>query len=382
MDEAKQAVASVRSRAVDQVTAHPERFGKNSPTRKLAGDALTTEARITESEAKVKMEREAKANIKSTAEHNKTLKPDQQKVVPPPPKLHPDLTEGGVVDQKRTEAVKINPSLGDLVHGGDRALQFHRETMNTKKLRLNINEQQVAHLNSKGQQPPAELVAKANTQVEDIFKNTLETNDKLTREKPGSLSVNQTKLLAELDGDATTYSAKIANTYHQKSQIEIDSRLKNQSQRSIQRGRDDLDKAYGDFDKAKRDRIETEVQKKLAFGKISLEEYTGFQKDPAAYAQKQPDSAEEAKFRSDLDTAKAEGDKILANAKTNAANAKQRLDYSKTIDDLDGLNTSPDMATGLAKDALARSEALIKRFPRVDRSGFHACKQQQIISLR
>jgi hypothetical protein len=64
--------------------------------------------------------------------------------------LHPDLVEGGVVDQKRSEAVKIDPSLGDVVHGGDRALQFHREGMDTKKLRLNVNEQQVAHLNSKG----------------------------------------------------------------------------------------------------------------------------------------------------------------------------------------------------------------------------------------
>ena len=188
MDEAKQAIASVRARVVDQVTAHPERYGKNSPTRQLAGDALTTEARISGSEkAKAKMAREAKANIETTAQLNKTLKPDQQ-VVAPPPKLHPDLMEGGVVDQKRSEAVKIDPSLGDVVHGGDRALQFHREGMNTKKLRLNVNES-IAHLNSKGQ-PPAELVAKANTQVEEIFKDTLETNDRLTRQKPGSLSAN------------------------------------------------------------------------------------------------------------------------------------------------------------------------------------------------
>ena len=48
MDEAKQASASLRSRAVDQVTAHPERDGKNSPTRQLAGDALTTVPRISE----------------------------------------------------------------------------------------------------------------------------------------------------------------------------------------------------------------------------------------------------------------------------------------------------------------------------------------------
>ena len=363
MDEAKQAIASVRARVVDQVTAHPERYGKNSPTRQLAGDALTTEARIAGSEAKAKMAREAKANVESTAQQNKTLKPDQQPVVPAPPKLHPDLVEGGVVDQKRSAAVKIDPSLGDVVHGGDRALQFHREGMDTKKLRLNVNEQQVAHLNSKGQRPPAELVAKTNTQVEEIFKNTLETNEKLTRQKPASLSVNQTALLAELDGDATTYAAKISSTAHQKSQIEMDSRLKDRSQESIQRGRDELDKAYGDFDKVKRDRIEADVQKKLAFRRISMEEYAEFQKDPAAYAKKQPDSTEEAKLRSELDAAKAEGDKLLATAKTNAANAKQVLEYSKKIDDLDGLNTSPDMATGLAKDALARSEAHMKAIP-------------------
>jgi hypothetical protein len=122
MDEAKQAIASARSRAVDQITAHPERYGKNSPTRQLAGDALTTEARISESEAKAKMRREAKTNIESAAQSNKTLKPDQQPVVPAPPKLHPDLIEGGMVDRKRTEAVKFDPSLGDVVHGGDRAL--------------------------------------------------------------------------------------------------------------------------------------------------------------------------------------------------------------------------------------------------------------------
>lgn len=364
MDEAKQAIASVRSRAVDQITAHPERYGKNSPTRQLAGDALTTEARISESEAKAKMQREAKANIESTAQLNKTLKPDQQPVVPAPPKLHPDLIEGGVVDQKRSEAVKFDPSLGDVVHGGDRAVQFHREGTNTKKLRLDVNEQQIAHLNSKGQQPPAELVAKANTQVEEIFKNTLETNDRLTRQKPASLSVNQTALLAELDSDVTTYAAKISSTASQKSQIELDSRLKNASQQSIQQGRDELDKAYGDFDKAKRDRIETDVQTKLAFRKISMEEYSEFLKDPAAYAKKQPDSAEEAKLRSELDTAKSEGDKLLANARTQAANAKQALEYSKKIDDLDGLNTPTDLATSLAKDALARSEAHMKAIPK------------------
>ena len=310
MDEAKQAIASVRSRAVDQITAHPERYGKNSPTRQIAGDALTTEARISEYEAKTKMQREAKANIEFTAQSNKALKPDQQPVVAAPPKLHPDLIEGGMVDQKRSEAVKFDPSLGDVIHGGDRALQFHREGMNTKKLRLNVNEQQIAHLNSKGQQPPAELVAKSNTQVEEIFKNTLETNDKLTRQKPGSLSANQTALLAELDGDATTYAAKISGTASQKSQIEMDLRQKERGQESIQRQLDVLDKAHGKLDKDKRDRIETDIQTKLAFRKISIEEYADFQKDPVAYAKKQPDSADEAQLRSVLDTAKAEEKKI------------------------------------------------------------------------
>jgi hypothetical protein len=364
MDEAKQAIASVRSRAVDQIAAHPERYGKSSPTRQLAGDALTTEARISESEAKAKMQREEKANIESTAQSNKTLKPDQQPVVPAPPKLHPDLVEGGVVDQKRRDAVKVDPSLGDVVHGGDRALQFHREAMNTKKLRLNVNEQQIAHLNSKGQQPPAELVAKSNTQVEEIFKNTLETNDKLTRQKPGSLSANQTALLAELDGDTTTYAAKISSTASQKSQIEIDSRQKDLGQGSIQRQLDVLDEAHGKLVKDKRERIETDVKTRLAFRRISIEEYAEFQKDPAAYAKKQPDSAEEAQLRSVLDTAKAGGEKYLASATTEAAKAKQVLEYSKKIDDLDGLNTSPDMATGLAKDALARSEAHMKAIPK------------------
>lgn len=363
MDEAKQAIASVRSRAVDQITAHPERYGKNSATRQLAGDALTTEARISESEAKAKMQREAKANIESTAQLNKTLKPDQQPAVPAPPKLHPDLVEGGVVDQKRRDAVKYDPSLGDVVHGGDRALQFNREEINARKLRLNVNEQQIAHLSSKGQQPPAELVAKTNTQAEEIFKKTLETSDQLTRQKPGSLSVNQTALLAELDGDATTYAAKISSTAQQKGQIEIDSRLKDRSVESIQHGRDELDKAYGEFDKAKRDRIEADVQKKWALRQISLQDFGEFQKDPAAYARKQPDSKEEAALRSQLDTAKSEGDKLLANARTQAANAKQALDYSKKIDGLDGLNTPTDLATGLAKDALARSEAHMKAIP-------------------
>jgi hypothetical protein len=364
MDEAKQAIASVRSRAVDQVTAHPERYGKNSPTRQIAGDALTTEARISEYEAKTKMQREAKANIESTAQSNKTLKPDQQPVVAAPPKLHPDLVEGGVVDRKRSEAVKIDPSLGDVVHGGDRALQFHREGMYTKKLRLNVNEQQVAHLSSKGQQPPAELVAKANTQVEEIFKNTLETNDRLTRQKPGDLSVNQTALLAELDGDATTYAAKISSTAHQKSQIEMDSRLKNANHQSTERLMDDLDKEYGKFEKDKRDRIETDVARKMAFRQISLEEYGDILKDPAAYAKRQPDSAEEAKRRSDLDAAKVNGDKYLADARTQAAAAKQLLEYSKKIDDLAGSNTPRDMATDFAKDALARSEAHMKAIPK------------------
>jgi hypothetical protein len=364
MDEAKQAIASVRARVVDQVTAHPERYGKNSPTRQLAGDALTTEARISGSEAKAKMAREAKVNIETTAQLNKTLKPDQQQVVPAPPKLHPDLIEGGVVDQKRSEAVKVDPSLGDVVHGGDRALQFHREGMNTKKLRLNVNEQQISHINSKGQQPPAELVAKANTQVEEIFKNTLEANDRLTRQKPASLSVNQTALLAELDSDATTYAAKISSTANQKSQIEIDSRMKNANQQSTQRLMGDLDKARGQLDKDKRDRIETDVKTKLAFFKISIAEYAEFQNNPAAYAEKQADSEEEAKRRSDLDTAKAAGDKYLASAEKEATKAKQALEYSQKIDDLDRLNTPTDLATGLAKDALARSEAHMKAIPK------------------
>ena len=72
MDEAKQAIASVRSRAVDQVTAHPERYGKNNPTRQLAGDALTTEARISGSEAKAKMAPRQRQTLKprhSTTRH-------------------------------------------------------------------------------------------------------------------------------------------------------------------------------------------------------------------------------------------------------------------------------------------------------------------------
>lgn len=364
MDEAKQAIASVRSRAVDQVTAHPERYGKNSPTRHLAADALTTEARISESEAKAKMQREAKANVESTARLNKTSKPDQQPVVPAPPKLHPDLIEGGTVDQKRSEAVKVDPSLGDVVHGGDRALQFHREGMNTKKLRLNVNEQQIAHLNSKGQQPPVELVAKTNTQVEEILKNTLETSDRLSRQKPASLSVSQTELLAELGGDATTYAAKISSTASQKSLIEMDSRLKAANQQSTQRLRENLDKEYGEFEKGKRDRIEADVKLKLAARKISLEEYIDYQKDPAAYAGKQADTEAEAKRRSELDVARVEGDKYLATAGKEAATAKQALEYSQKIDDLDGLNTPTDLATGLARDALARSEAHMKAIPK------------------
>ena len=82
-----------------------------------------------------------------------------------------------------------------------------------------------------------------------------------------------------------------------------------------------------------------------------MAEYAKFQNSPAAYAEKQADSTEEAKRRSDLDTAKAAGKKYLASAEEEAAKAKQVLEYSQKIDDLDRLNTPIDLVTGLAKDA-------------------------------
>src|SRR5690348_17821532 len=52
----------------------------------------------------------------------------------------PDLAEGGLVDRKRAEALKIDPRLGDVVHSGERAINFTRDGLATKKLRL-ANEQ-------------------------------------------------------------------------------------------------------------------------------------------------------------------------------------------------------------------------------------------------
>ena len=143
----------------------------------------------------------------------------------------------------------------------------------------------------------------------------------------------------------------------------MDSRSATANQQLAQRLVDSVDEAHGELVKEKRDRIEADVRSRLPFGRISTEEYGEFLKDPAAYAEKQPDSEEEAKRRSQLDVAKTEGAKYLANAGTEATKAKQALDYSQKIDDLDRLNTPTDLATGLAKDALARSEAHMKAIP-------------------
>src|SRR5262249_14518779 len=156
-----------------------------------------------------------------------------------------------------------------------RAVQFARDVSGTKKLRLANDEQQVAHLRSKQQlaeakgrtaeRPPAELVAKVNTQLEQLYDSTLATHDRLTREKPGSLGVEQTKLLGELGGDAYVLSAKISAAHHQKQDAEATQSLLHEQKSTAQQARESAQKGLAEFQQAKITRLRTELEKKAFF---------------------------------------------------------------------------------------------------------------------
>ena len=355
--EAKEAIASVGSHAAEQVQSHPERYGKNSATRRLAGDALSLEANIISTEAKASMDQEGKKLEETTRNQG------DPKVVPPPPALHPDLAEGGAVDKKREAAVKVDPSLADVVHGGDRAVNFARDGMQTKKLRLSIDEQQVAHLASKEQDPPPQLVASVNKQLDSIFDTALHTNEKLTREKPGTLSIAQTQLLSETDTDLAVNAAKISSVERQKRLIESASDLSRFTEGSLDRSKTGLEKNFKAFEQQKLERVKGDVYRPNAGGLTDPFAINEFEKNPAAFAEKAEDTPEEAEARGMYEQAFREVGEQLKDARTRSADAKTAQDISKKIDDLDGLNNDPEMVTGLAMDAIKRSEAHLNVIP-------------------
>src|SRR5262249_29607053 len=151
-----------------------------------------------------------------------------------------------------------------VVNGGDRAVQFAREVQGTRKLRLAIGEQQVAHLNSKKQQPPAELVAKVNKQTESLFKDTVDMNEKLTREKPGTRSLEQTKFLAELDGDTVAMAGKISAAHRQKTDIEGAQRIAHQNVGLTKRYVENIDDALKQVNESKKERVLNELKTSIA----------------------------------------------------------------------------------------------------------------------
>ena len=373
LDEAKRAIASVRAHAVEQVTQNPARFGKDSATRTLAADGLATEANIAQVEATSAMNREAKKLTDATDAQNKAAKPNDPKLVPPPPKMHADLAEGGVVDSKRAEAVKIDPRLGDVVHGGDRAVQFARDVSGTKKLRLANDEQQVAHLKSKqqsaeakgapSQRPPAELVAKVNREAEQLYSSTLATHDQLTREKPGMLSVEQTKLLAELGGDAYALSSKIAAVHHQKNDAEVAQSLAHEQKLTAQQAKDNVTKELGEFQEAKIARLQGELEKRVSFDPNATRELAKLHEDPVKYADAHADTEAEKPRHEALTAAQRNLDAVLPTLQKQEARAADELAYMQKVDQLDGTNTDAEMAAGLAKDALARAEPHMAAIP-------------------
>ena len=367
IEEARRAIASVRSRAVEQVLANPARYGKNSPTRKLAADALRMEAGMLSGEASKVMDREAKDLAKATEEHNKGLKAGEPKVVPPPPKLHPDLVEGGAVDQKRAQAVEVDPRLKDVVNGGQRAVDFAREVRQTKKLRLGIDEQQIAHLQSKNprEKPPAELVGRMHKQLDSLFRDTLETQDKLNAQKPGSLSVDQTKYLAELAGDSASLASKVARERHQKSAIDTEANLARANDQMIYRGQAAIEEATKELDKKKLERIEKELAGRALNGHDAMaqSELIKFRQDPAAYAKAAPDTKGEAEFRKTLVENGATAAKLREGTKEAVAKSDADRAWSEKVSELGGLNTDAEMAAGLAKDRIAQSEAHMKAIP-------------------
>jgi hypothetical protein len=365
IEEARQAIASVRSRAVEQVLANPARYGKNSPTRKLAADALRTEAGMLSAEATKAMARESQELAKATDAHNKTLAAKEPKVVPPPPQLHPDLAVGGAVDLKRDQAVTVDPRLKDVVAGGDRAVAFAREVRQTQKLRLGIDEQQVAHLTSKnpGEKPPAELVGRVHKQLDTLFRSTLETHDKLTREKPGTLSLEQTRLLAELDNDAAGEARKIAQARHQRSQADTTLDLARSNDQFVYRGQAAIEGAAQDLEKSKLARVKSDLQLRIARDPKAILELSELDENPAAYAAAQPDNAGEAAFRKKLAEAGADAAKLREGSKQALAKAEGDVAWNDKVIELGGLHTDAEMAAGLAKDAIGRSEAHLKAIP-------------------
>ena len=90
-----------------------------------------------------------------------------------------------------------------------------------------------------------------------------------------------------------------------------------------------LDKAHGKLDKDKRDRIETDIQTKLAFRKISMRSMPISRKIPSPTQKKQPDSTDEAQLRSVLDTAKAGGEKYLADARSSQRKRSRCLNTAR-----------------------------------------------------
>lgn len=358
--EAKGAIASVGKHAAEKVEAHPEHYGKNSATRKLAGDALSLEAHIMTSEAKTSMAGQAKELAKSA----QTQTGAKSKAVPPPPALHPDLVEGGAVDKKRQAALKVDPSLGDVARGGDRAVNFTREGIQNQKVRLSVDEQQVAHLASKKADIPPQLVAKVNKQQGAIFDSALATQTKLANEKPGTLGVAQTQLLSEMDTELSTYAGKISAAEREKSLVKSSANLSKFSEDAVKRGKEGLQKNFESFEQKKMERVKNELWMRAASHPGSAQsEIEEFNNNPAEFAKKQPDNKEETQLRSLFNDAFKDVNGQLDEAKIRSADANKALEYTTKVDDLDGLNRDPELVTGLATDALKASEAHMKAIP-------------------
>jgi hypothetical protein len=307
IDAARSAIASVRQQAVTRVSSPSERCSKNNTTGSLAADSLIAEATIAHDEAWARMQREASALTQVTQAQNHT--------VAPPPKLQPDLAEGAIVDQKRSEALAIDSRLGDVVHGGTRALSFTRAVQATQRLRLALAEQQIEYLRSRDQQPPVQLVAKVNTQRENLFNATLAIHEELAREKSGTLNTAQLQLLAELGQDVATLASRIAATSCARSG--------------------------------------TERAEKIARLNVELAQRTR-----ASAARSRCTS-----LRTPFELLQADADAVLKVARSIAGIAKETLAHAQKIDRFDGPGTDAETAVRFARDVLVASAAHLTTVP-------------------
>jgi hypothetical protein len=326
---AKLAITSVRLNTVERVLAHPECYGGTGAVRTLAADALLVEAKIAEREAKAKLGYAADPLAPAPQAGNDGAGSMETQQAGAPPRLPADLIEGGLVDRKRMEALAIDPRLCDVVNGGQRALIFTRDSNATLRLRLQLAEQQVAHLQRKRQLPLPEVVATLTAQREVFFNAALATHDELTQQQPGRLTVGQARLLAELDKDIVTLAGRIAAVHYETAGIEGALRIA---------------RAHAEIAQLEKQRLETAV----------------------AIAHRVLDAKNDPKL--------AAAEAAFEAAQAAARRAREHLAYARKVERLGSVNTAADVAIAAARNALAASAPHFK-------TGAHIPGSQTAISF-